>query len=85
MWAWSLAGSWRAETLPLTSLHVAANIHAFFLASWSLGFGMALLRAAKSPSYLVGVVRGRRESRLCLLMYLVCSAMEALRRHPRTR
>ena len=65
MRAWSLAGSRRAETLLLTSLHVASEIHAFFLASCAWGFRTALHRNANIPSSLIGVVSGRRGG--CLL------------------
>ena len=54
-------------------LHVYSEIRAFFLASWALGFWMALLRAAKSPSSLVGVVGVWRSICVRLLRYLVCS------------
>ena len=85
MWAWYLAGSWRAETLSLTSLHVSLKINAFFLSSQALGFGMDLHRAAKSLSSLVGVVRGRRKSCVRLPRYPVCYLRGALLRHPRVK
>ena len=72
------------ETLSFTSLHVAARIHTFSLTSRGLGFGMALRRAAKSPSSLVRVVGGRRGGRLRLPRYSVYPLREALRKHPRT-
>ena len=55
---WSRAGYRRAENLVLTSLQLASKIQALFLASLSIGFGIALCRAAKSLYYLVGVVGG---------------------------
>ena len=67
MWAWSLVGSRRAETLLLTSLHVAADIQAFFLASKDLGFVVALRRSTKSPYSLVRVVGVHRGSRMRIL------------------
>ena len=85
MWAWSIVGYRHAETLSSTSLHVSAKIHAFFLASWDLGFGMALRRAVKSPPYLVGVVGGRRGIHMRLTRYSVCSIRVALQRHPMTK
>ena len=60
------------------SLHVAAEIHEFFLASLASGFGTALLRAAKITFSLVGAVGGRRERRLRPLRYLACSLRGAL-------
>ena len=64
--ACSLVESRNAETILLTILQVAAKIHAFFRAYLDLGFGVALRRSAKSPSPLIGVVGGRRVSRLRL-------------------
>ena len=61
---WYFVGSWRAETLFLTSLHVDSEIHAFLLASCDWGFGTALRRAAKIPSSFIEAVGGRRGSRL---------------------
>ena len=49
MSAWSLAESQDAENILSTSLHVAAEIYAFFWAYLDFGFRMALYRAAKSP------------------------------------
>ena len=60
MWDLYLAVSRRAETLSSMILHVATNIHAFFLGSQGLGLGMDLCRAANIPSPFVGVVGGRR-------------------------
>ena len=82
---WSLAGYRRAETLLSTSLHAASKIYAFFRASRALGFGTALCRAVKSPSSLVGVVGGRRGSRLRLPRYSECFLRGALRRQPSTK
>ena len=48
----------------LTSLHVAAKIYAFFIASLASGFGTDLRRAANIPSSLVKAVGGRRGRRL---------------------
>ena len=81
---WSLAGTQRAETLLSESLHVYSKIQEFFLDPRDFGLGMALYRAAKSPSYLVGVVRVRRGIRVLRPRYLVCSFRGALRRHPMT-
>ena len=64
--AWSFTGSCLAENLSSKSIHVNSDIHAFFLASRSWGFGTALRRAAKIPSSLVGAVGGRRGGRLRL-------------------
>ena len=82
---WSLVGSRRAETLLSTSLHMVSDIHTFFRASLNLGFKTALRRSAKSPSSLVGVVRGWRGDCLILLRYLEYFLRSALRRHPRTK
>ena len=41
-------GSWRAETLSSTSIHVSSEIQAFRLASRGCAFGTTLRRAAKS-------------------------------------
>ena len=82
---WYLAGSRHVETLLLTSLHMFAEICAFFLVSRAFGLGMDLSKAAKSPSYLVGVVRGRRGICVRHPRYLVCSLRGALQRHPRTK
>ena len=70
------------ETPMSTSLHVYANIHAFFYASRALGFRTALWRAMKSLYYVVRVVGGRRGSCVCHPRYLVCSIRVALWRHP---
>ena len=59
---WPFAGSRRAETLLSTSLHVAANIQSFFLASRARAFRTALRKAAKMLSSLVGAFGGRRGS-----------------------
>ena len=80
----SIAGPWRAETLSFTSLYVSTNIHTFFLASRTFGFGMALSVDANGPSSLLGVVRGRRGGRMRRPSYLVCSLSGALQRHPST-
>ena len=56
---WYRAGYWCMETLVLTSLHMTAEIQAFFRASHAFGFVIALRRAAKIPSSLVGVFRVR--------------------------
>ena len=66
----SFVGSQRAETLLLKSLHVASEIHAFFLASRAGGFGTALRRSAKIPFSLVGAVGGQRGGRLGPPKYL---------------
>ena len=75
---WYRAGYWCMETLVLTSLHMTAEIQAFFRASHAFGFVIALRRAAKIPSSLVGVFRGRRGSRVHHPRYLVCSLRLAL-------
>ena len=80
---WSCAGSWRADTLLLMSLHVASNTQEFVLASLDFGSGIALRRAAKSLSSLVRVVRGRRGICVRRLRYSVCYLREALQRHTR--
>ena len=72
------------ETLFLTILHVSSEIHTFFLAYWAFGLGMALRKAAKSTSSLVGVARGWRGSLMLRQRYLVCSLKGELQRHPRT-
>ena len=51
--SWYFAGSRRAETLLSKSLHVASEIHTFFLASHAWGFGTALRRATNILSSLV--------------------------------
>ena len=83
--SWSLAGSWRAETLLSASLHVVAEIHTFLRTSLALGFGKTLYRAAKIPSSFVRVVGGRRGGRLLLPRYLECYLRADLKRHPRTK
>ena len=72
MWSWSLAGSRSADNILLKILHVSSNIHAFFLASRALGLGMALRRATKSLSSIVGIVGGRRGKCVRLPRYSVC-------------
>ena len=67
------------------SLHVSTEIHAFFLASHEFGLGVALHRATKSPSYLVGVVGGWMRTHVLRPRYLVCYLRRALRRHPSTK
>ena len=81
----SLAGYWSKETLSSTSLHVATKIHAFFQASLALGFATALRRPVKVPYSLVGVVGGRRGSRLLLPRYSDCSLRGAPQWHLRTK
>ena len=75
----------RAETLFLMSLHLSSKIQSFFLASCVFGFGVALWRAAKSLSFLVGEVGGQRWRRVLFLRYLLCFLRGVLRRHPRIR
>ena len=67
------AGTQRTETLSLMSLHMYANIQAFFLASHEFGLGMDLRRSAKITSSLVGVVGGQRGIHMRRLRYSVCS------------
>ena len=58
-------GSWRADTLSLTSLYVSSKIQAFCLASRGCAFGTDLHRAAKSLSTRVdfsGDLAGHRSS-----------------------
>ena len=69
----------------VTSLHVSAKIHMFFLAYCALGLGIALRRAANIPSYLVVVVGGWRGIRVRLPRYLVCFLRGELRSNPRTK
>ena len=72
------------ETLLSTIFHVASEIHMFSLASRACSFEMALRRAAKILSSLVGVVGGRRGRYLRPPRYLECYLREALRRQSRT-
>ena len=51
-------GSWRAETLSSTSLHVSSDIQAFRLAARGCAFGTALRRAANFLFTRVGFVGG---------------------------
>ena len=81
---WFCADSRRAETLLLTSLHVSSKIHTFFLASRAFGLGIAPRRPTKSLSSLLGVVRGRRGSRVRRLRYSVCYLRVAMTRNPST-
>ena len=71
--AWYLTRSQRVETLLSTSLHVAAEIHAFFRAYLDLYFGRYLHNSVKSLSSLTVVVGVRRGGRLRLPRYSMCS------------
>ena len=84
MMVWPFAGSWRAETLSTTRLHVSAEIHSFFCASCARGFGTALRRSEKILSSLVGSVGGQRGSFFRPPRYHMCSVREAVCRKPRT-
>ena len=57
---------------------MASEIHAFSLASRAWVFGTALRRAAEIPSSVLGVIVGRRRSRLCFPSYLECYLRGAL-------
>ena len=84
MMVWPFAGTWRAETLSSTSLHVSAEIHSFFRASHAPSFGTALRRSEKILSSLVGSVGGQRSSFFRPPRYRMCYVREALCRKPRT-
>ena len=80
MMDWSRAGSWRAENLASTILHMDPEIQALFLAYPAFGFGISLCKAAKNLSSIVGVVGGQRGICVRLPRYLSCLLRGALRR-----
>ena len=61
---------------------MASEIQAFSLASYAFIFSMALRRAVKILSSLVGVVGGLKWSRLRPPSYLECSLREVLWTQP---
>ena len=82
MISWSRAVSLHMDTLVWMSLHTSSTIHMFLLASRDLGFGISLQRSANILYYLVGVVRGRRGSRVLHPRYFVCYLRVPIWRQP---
>ena len=79
-----LAGSWNAETLSLTSLHVSNEIHVFCLASLGLDFETAHRRSANASSSLIGSFASLRGKFFCPPRYLLCFVRETLGSQPST-
>ena len=82
---WIHARSLRVDNLFSMSLHMHSKIQSFFLSSRDFGFGVALRRTTKSPSSIIGLIRGRRGIRVRRPSYSVCYLRGVLRRHPITR